>query len=103
MPPTQPDLRCRLRVTHDQLRDGANSALLGGWPMILSGLKTLIETGEQLDPPGSFTVAGLSAGKRPAQGLGCQSLTRLPEPWDDFQLRVSPQPDRSSMSSHESK
>src|SRR6202022_5210272 len=30
---------CRLIVTHDQLRDGANSELYGGWPMILSGLK----------------------------------------------------------------
>jgi len=27
-------------VTHDQLREGANNQLYGGWPMILSGLKT---------------------------------------------------------------
>src|SRR5687768_5731456 len=37
---------CRLTVIHDQLRDGANAELYGGWPMILSGLKTLLETGE---------------------------------------------------------
>ena len=37
---------CRLTVTHDQLREGANPELYGGWPMILSGLKTLLETGE---------------------------------------------------------
>jgi uncharacterized protein YndB with AHSA1/START domain len=45
---------CRLRVTHDQLGDGANNELWGGWPMILSGLKTLLETGEQLDTPASL-------------------------------------------------
>ena len=41
---------CRLTVTHDQLREGANGELYGGWPMILSGLKTLLETGEPLTP-----------------------------------------------------
>jgi uncharacterized protein YndB with AHSA1/START domain len=45
---------CRLIVTHDQLRDGANDELYGGWPMILSGLKTLLETGELLTTPGSL-------------------------------------------------
>ena len=45
---------CRLTVTHDQLRDGANPELYGGWPMILSGLKTWIETGEVLTTPGSL-------------------------------------------------
>ncbi len=49
---------CRLSVTHDQLADGANSELWGGWPMILSGLKTLIETGEELDTPGSLRYSG---------------------------------------------
>lgn len=49
---------CRLRVTHDQLPEGANSELYGGWPMILSGLKTLLETGELLDTPGSLRYAG---------------------------------------------
>jgi uncharacterized protein YndB with AHSA1/START domain len=45
---------CRLTVTHDQLREGAHSELYGGWPMILSGLKTLLETGETLTTPGSL-------------------------------------------------
>jgi uncharacterized protein YndB with AHSA1/START domain len=44
---------CRLTVTHDQLRAGANAELYGGWPMVLSGLKTLLETGETLTTPGS--------------------------------------------------
>jgi uncharacterized protein YndB with AHSA1/START domain len=48
---------CRLAVTHDQLEAGANSELWGGWPMILSGLKTLLETGELLDTPGSLRYA----------------------------------------------
>ena len=45
---------CRLTVTHDQLPAGANAELYGGWPMILSGLKTLLETGESLTTPGSL-------------------------------------------------
>jgi uncharacterized protein YndB with AHSA1/START domain len=45
---------CRLSVTHDQLAEGANNELYGGWPMILSGLKTLLETGETLTTPGSL-------------------------------------------------
>ncbi len=49
---------CRLTVVHDQLRDGANGQLYGGWPMILSGLKTLLETGEDLTTPGSLMYAG---------------------------------------------
>ena len=44
----------RLTVTHDQLREGANDQLYGGWPMILSGLKTWLETGELLTTPGSL-------------------------------------------------
>jgi uncharacterized protein YndB with AHSA1/START domain len=44
----------QLRVTHDQLGEGANNQLWGGWPMILSGLTTLVETGEDLDTPGSL-------------------------------------------------
>jgi uncharacterized protein YndB with AHSA1/START domain/DNA-binding transcriptional ArsR family regulator len=48
---------CRLTVTHDQLREGANNQLYGGWPMILSGLKTLLETGELLTTPGSLQYA----------------------------------------------
>jgi uncharacterized protein YndB with AHSA1/START domain/DNA-binding transcriptional ArsR family regulator len=45
---------CRLTVTHDQLREDANSQIFGGWPMILSGLKTWLETGELLTTPGSL-------------------------------------------------
>ena len=48
---------CCLTVTHDQLSEGANSELYGGWPMILSGLKTLLETGETLTTPGSLRYA----------------------------------------------
>ena len=48
---------CHLTVTHDQLREGANEQLYGGWPMILSGLKTLLETGELLTTPGSLMYA----------------------------------------------
>jgi uncharacterized protein YndB with AHSA1/START domain len=55
------DDSCRLRVTHDQLREGANDELYGGWPMILSGLKTLLETGEELTTPGSLMYARQSA------------------------------------------
>jgi uncharacterized protein YndB with AHSA1/START domain len=45
---------CHLTVTHDQLREGANEQLYGGWPMILSGLKTWLETGQVLTTPGSL-------------------------------------------------
>ena len=48
---------CHLTVTHDQLREGANEQLYGGWPMILSGLKTWLETGELLTTPGSLMYA----------------------------------------------
>jgi uncharacterized protein YndB with AHSA1/START domain/DNA-binding transcriptional ArsR family regulator len=53
---------CRLTVTHDQLRQGANSELFGGWPMVLSGLKTLLETGELLTTPGSLKYQQQPAG-----------------------------------------
>jgi uncharacterized protein YndB with AHSA1/START domain len=45
---------CRLTLTHDQLREGACEELYGGWPMILSGLKTWLESGELLTTPGSL-------------------------------------------------
>ena len=48
---------CRLTVVHDQLREGANDQLYGGWPMILSGLKTWLETGRELTTPGSLRYA----------------------------------------------
>lgn len=46
---------CRLTVIHDQLPDNAAPDLYGGWPMILSGLKTWLETGTELTTPGSLT------------------------------------------------
>ena len=45
---------CQLTVIHDRLPEGANPELYGGWPMLLSGLKTLLETGESLTTPGSL-------------------------------------------------
>jgi len=45
---------CRLTVTHDELPVGANEQIYGGWPMILSGLKTWLETGQVLTTPGSL-------------------------------------------------
>jgi uncharacterized protein YndB with AHSA1/START domain len=45
---------CQLTVIHDQLPVDVSGELYGGWPMILSGLKTLLETGEHLDTPGSL-------------------------------------------------
>jgi len=45
---------CRLTVTHSQLREDANAQLYGGWPMILSGIKTMLETGDILTTPGSL-------------------------------------------------
>jgi uncharacterized protein YndB with AHSA1/START domain len=52
---------CRLTVMHDQLREGANEELYGGWPMVLSGLKTLLETGELLTTPGSLMYTAQTA------------------------------------------
>ena len=48
---------CRLTVIHDQLPEHVNDEIFGGWPMILSGLKTLLETGETLTTPGSLRYA----------------------------------------------
>ena len=45
---------CRLTVIHDQLPPDAPAELYGGWPMILSGLKTWLETGQTLTTPGSL-------------------------------------------------
>jgi DNA-binding transcriptional ArsR family regulator/uncharacterized protein YndB with AHSA1/START domain len=45
---------CRLTVIHDELQPDAPAELYGGWPMILSGLKTWLETGEKLTTPGSL-------------------------------------------------
>lgn len=40
----------RLNVIHDQLKPGSEMArsIAGGWPRVLSGLKTLLETGHVL-------------------------------------------------------
>ena len=49
---------CRLTVIHDQLSETAPEEIYGGWPMILSGLKTWLETGESLTTPGSLMYGG---------------------------------------------
>jgi uncharacterized protein YndB with AHSA1/START domain/DNA-binding transcriptional ArsR family regulator len=59
---------CLLKVTHDHLREGANTQLYGGWPMVLSGLKTLLETGEILTTPGS--LRWLQGNKEYMRGIG---------------------------------
>ena len=38
-----------VRVTHSGLREGGSAEIWGGWPMILSSLKSLLETGESLN------------------------------------------------------
>ena len=55
------DDSCRLTVVHDQLSKGASNELYGGWPQILSGLKTLLETGEDLTTPGSLRYSGAAS------------------------------------------
>lgn len=45
---------CRLTLIHDHMREDANPQIYGGWPMVLSGLKTWLETGELLTTPGSL-------------------------------------------------
>ena len=50
---------CRLTVIHDQLSDTAPPELYGGWPMVLSGLKTWLETGQTLTTPGSLMYGAL--------------------------------------------
>jgi uncharacterized protein YndB with AHSA1/START domain/DNA-binding transcriptional ArsR family regulator len=49
---------CRLTVTHSDMREDANDEIYGGWPMILSGLKTWLETGDVLTTPGSLMYQG---------------------------------------------
>ncbi|HEY1324027.1 MAG TPA: SRPBCC family protein [Streptosporangiaceae bacterium] len=47
----QPDGVCKLTVTHDRLEDSpktAESVSGAGWMFVISGLKTLLETGEPL-------------------------------------------------------
>jgi uncharacterized protein YndB with AHSA1/START domain len=54
---------CRLTVVHDELPEDASGELYGGWPMILSGLKTLLETGEDLTTPATLRFAEASSGQ----------------------------------------
>ena len=46
----QPGGVCKLTVIHDQLEGAPKTAIsvAGGWSFVLSGLKTLLETGEPL-------------------------------------------------------
>jgi uncharacterized protein YndB with AHSA1/START domain len=48
----QPDGVCKLTVVHDQLESSPKTAasVSGGWMFIISGLKTLLETGQPLAP-----------------------------------------------------
>jgi uncharacterized protein YndB with AHSA1/START domain/DNA-binding transcriptional ArsR family regulator len=39
---------CRLRLIHEELAEATERYITGGWEVILSGLKTLLETGEPL-------------------------------------------------------
>jgi hypothetical protein len=45
---------CRPIPTYDRMRDAANAGIYGRCPMIRSGLKPWLETGELLDTPGSM-------------------------------------------------
>jgi len=70
---------CRLTVTHDRLREGANEQLYGGWMMLLSGLKTLLETGDQLTTPGSLKYSPPAEPVGPVGAKVQQEIDRLPE------------------------
>jgi uncharacterized protein YndB with AHSA1/START domain/DNA-binding transcriptional ArsR family regulator len=61
---------CRLTVIHDELREDAHPELYGGWPQILSGLKTLLETGETLTTPGSLLYERTGGGPWRSDGSG---------------------------------
>jgi uncharacterized protein YndB with AHSA1/START domain len=53
----QEDGTCRLTVTHDQLEESpATAAAVTGWTFVLSGLKTLLETGAPMTGPGAATA-----------------------------------------------
>jgi uncharacterized protein YndB with AHSA1/START domain/DNA-binding transcriptional ArsR family regulator len=69
---------CRLTVTHDQLREGANPQLYGGWPMLLSGLKTLLETGETLTTPGSLRYSQAPRDLKRTGAKAKELINRLP-------------------------
>jgi uncharacterized protein YndB with AHSA1/START domain len=69
---------CRLTVTHDQLRPGANPQLYGGWMMLLSGLKTLLETGELLTTPGSLRYSQAPRPSGPVGATAQELIDHLP-------------------------
>ena len=60
--PQQGDVT-KLTVVHDQLEGAPKTAesVSGGWSYVLSGLKTLLETGEELTTPGSLRYSGAQA------------------------------------------
>lgn len=70
---------CRLTVIHDRLREGANPQLYGGWPMILSGLKTLLETGELLTTPGSLRWGETTKPAGPIGKKAQELIDQLPD------------------------
>jgi len=45
---------CHLTLVHGELNEEVDDEVLGGWPMILSGLKTYLETGDSLPTPGAL-------------------------------------------------
>ena len=47
----QIDDTCCLLLTHDQLPEGVNDQIYGGWPMILSGLEDLAGDRGRADDP----------------------------------------------------
>ena len=54
---------CKLTLIHDRLEHSprtAESVSGEGWMFVLSGLKTLLETGESLTTPGSLRYSGAS-------------------------------------------
>jgi uncharacterized protein YndB with AHSA1/START domain len=67
---------CRLLVTHAELAEDANPELFGGWPMVLSGLKTLLETGELLTTPGALGPAGAVGRVTGCPGASAESQPR---------------------------
>jgi hypothetical protein len=59
---------CRLTVTHAQIREGASEEVYGGWPMMLSSLKSLLETGQSMDfQPPAVVLERWQSSQDPAQ------------------------------------
>jgi uncharacterized protein YndB with AHSA1/START domain len=48
------DVLVRLKVTHDELDEQMLAGISGGWPTILSNLKTFLETGRPLPHTGKL-------------------------------------------------